>query len=99
MSTFRENMTDAMLKVYDGFEKEMETECLFCLDRLKESNIAGNISLPHITERGTPVLQGARLKMYAISDYWYYRLQKASMFVSIDFEEKHNLNNRYIGIK
>lgn len=99
MSTYRDNMTDAMLKVYDGFQEEMEKECLFCLEKLKETNIAESVRLPHTTERGTPVIHGARLVMGNIGDYWYQRLQYASRFVSREFEDKHQLYNRYIGVR
>lgn len=98
MSVYKENMTDAMLRVYDGFQEEMEKECLFCLERLKEANIAENVRLPHTTERGTPVLHGARMVVGRIGDYWYTRLQNASRFVSREFEDKYELYNRRAGI-
>lgn len=98
MSEFRDNMTDAMLKVYDGFQEEMERECLFCLERLKEANIAENVRLPHTTERGMPVLHGARCDIGRIGDYWHYRLQLASRFVSREFEDEHELYNRKVGL-
>lgn len=99
MSQYRPFMTDAMLEVYDGFKEEMEKECLFCLGRLKQANIAGNISLPHENERGIRVIQGARIDMHQISDYWYGRLQYAARFVSREFQVKHELYNKNIGIE
>lgn len=96
MSRFRDVMTDAMINVYDGFEVEMEKECLYCLERLKEANRAGDISLPYVNERGTKVQQGARIVMDNISEYWYQRMNNARRFVSREFEDKHNLWNRRV---
>lgn len=99
MSTYRKHMTKAMLEVYDGFQEDMEKECLFCLEKLKQANIAGNVRLPHTAESGEPVVHGARMVVDRISSYWYTRLQNASRFVSREFEEEHQLYNRYIGIR
>lgn len=98
MSTFAPYMTNAMLEVYDGFQEEMEQECLFCLEKLKQANIASNVSLPHETERGVLVQHGARMVVDRIGDYWYTRLQNASRFVSREFEDEHKLYNRRVGI-
>lgn len=98
MMQFRECMTDAMLEVCDGFQEEMEQECLYCVENLKKANQAENISLPHTNERGVPVVHGARVVMHNISDYWYNRLSYARRFVSSEFEEKHGLWNRKAGL-
>ena len=95
MSDFRDCMTDAMLEVCNGFVEEMEKECLFCLEKLKQANKAEKISLPHTNERGVPVRHGARVAIGRIGDYWYNRMQNARWFVSTEFEEKHELWNRH----
>jgi hypothetical protein len=98
VSEYRPYMTNAMLDVYDGFEQEMQNECLFCLEKLKEANIAANVKLPCKTESGNPVRHGARVEINKISNYWYMRLQYAARFVSRDFEDEHELWNKNVGI-
>lgn len=92
---YKERMTDAMLEVYTGFDKKMEKEYLYCLNKLKEANRAANISLPHMNERVLPVVHGARMAVSGIRDYWYSRLNNASSFVSWDFINKHHFH-KYI---
>jgi len=95
-SKLRDFMTNDMLEVFDPFQSEMEEECLYCLEKLKKANKAGNISLPHKNEKGVLVRQNARLVVNAISDYWFNRIQKASKFVSRDFEDKYELYKKDI---
>ncbi|WAX16547.1 hypothetical protein LC76P1_00110 [Lysinibacillus phage LC76P1] len=96
---YEENMTDAMLAVVKNFEKEMEKECLYCQAKLKAANQASDISLPATTERGTQVVRGARVVTNKVANYWWQRLQNATMFVSREFEEEHNLWNNRIGMR
>lgn len=91
-------MTDAMLDVLKDFDKEMERECLYCQGRLRAANIASNIKLPHMNERGDLVPFGAKREMMAIADYWYQRLQFASRYVSREFEHDNQLFNKRVGI-
>lgn len=91
MSGCRENMTDAMLQVYDGFEEAMEKECLHCVAKLNEIKNNVNFSLPQTTERGTPVIHSARMEIYKIQKYWYSRLHLAMGFVSREFQEEYGL--------
>ena len=95
---FAENMTDAMLDVVDDFEKQLEDECLLCVEKLREANRAAWIKLPSTTERGTSVLHGATMETSAIADYWYRRLVLSSQYVSNEFYEKHELWNSEVWI-
>lgn len=99
MNQFRDKMTNAMLEVIDGLEEEMERECLYCLEKLKQANVAGNISLPHENERGVRVVHGARLTINDISEYWHRRISSASSYVSREFADKHELYNKNVGIE
>lgn len=96
MGDIKHVMTDDMLAVCEGFETDMEKECLYCLEKLKEANRAGDISLPHVNERGVNVHHGARRVMHNISEYWYQRMSSARKFVSREFADKHQLWARHI---
>lgn len=96
MFNYQDKMTDAMLKVCNNFINQMEEECLFCQQKLKEANNAGNISLPHVNERDVSVVHGARLEIYRVQDYWWNRLYNAMNFVSREFQIKHELHDRDI---
>lgn len=88
-------MTNDMKNISDNIRKELEEECLYCLEKMKQCNKA-IVKLPYTNEDGINVVWGAILEINNIRDYYYNRIQLASSFVSEEFIEKHRLYDKNI---
>jgi hypothetical protein len=94
--SFRDVMTDEMLAVIASVDADAKVLAIKLYEMALQAKKAGEISLPRINQRGTAVVHGCRLEMFAAMD----RLQVAAKQLTylLDWDEGRALRDKYEGL-